>query len=103
MNAKFTDFPCLPDAVTQIIQLRPADAPATTNVDIYNIRRVHHKRTLDTFIADEAANGEPLVDSAPAPGNHGAVECLNALFLTFEDATTHVDRIPNAERRKFRF
>ena len=93
----FLDLSSLTHAVTQIVQLSPADLTSTDGLDLLDHRAVEGEDLLHADAVRDAADGEGLVDTAVLLGNDGALEHLDTLTVAFLDAqvdthgVAHVD------------
>ena len=69
MNAKFTELSCFPNSAAQEKELRTPDLPATPDLDVDNVGRMHEELSLEEIdaILDQHGIMYPLVDSATAP------------------------------------
>src|SRR5438105_3711948 len=66
----------LADALAEVIELRPSDAPGALDLDLRDLRRMDWKDPFDTFPLDNAADGEHCAHSVAAPADHDAAEHL---------------------------
>src|SRR5690348_14108922 len=83
------DLGGLPDAIAQVVELRPADVAPGEDLDLVDDRRVHREGALDADPVGELADGEGLVDPTTLATDDHALEHLDALLVALDHA--HVD------------
>src|SRR5688572_19867863 len=93
---------CLATQLAEVIQLRAPDLSAPHDRDVADHGAVHGEDALDADAVRDLADGEGLADTAAAPGNADALECLKALFLTFLDPHVDSQRVAGTERSEER-
>jgi len=101
MNTELTQLAGFADAITQEVQLGPADFATPLNLHVNNVGRVDHECSLNALIGNDTPNGKDLVNPAPAPRNHHTVEDLYALLLALNDSRVYVDGITDVQRGNF--
>lgn len=62
---------------------------------------MERENSFDTFVVDNAADGEVFVYAPALAGNYGACEYLSSLFVAFSNTTVDVDDIAYLKVRNF--
>src|SRR5690606_15575541 len=92
----------LADAVAKVIQPRAPHNALAVDLDLFDVRRIDRENTFDAFAIRNAADGESLTDSGPAPGNHDSRENLDPLLVALAHARVDTDAVAHLERGKIR-
>src|SRR5690606_17982715 len=85
--------------LAEVVELRATDAPAAHDVDRRPDRRVEREHPLDADTRGDLADGERLADPATAPGDHDALEGLQAGLVALAHAHHHLDGVAGVELR----
>src|SRR5690606_18619679 len=80
-------------ALTQEVELGPANNTATLDRDIGDARAVQGERPLDAFPGNNAAHLDGAADATAVECDDRAGEQLHALLLAFLNQVVHVDGI----------
>ena len=91
--ALFFDLGRLADAIAQVVQLGPAHIAPANDLDLGNRWGVNWERSLDPDAVAEFTNRVGLGDSAALNGNDVALEHLDSLVLTLDNAHMNLDFI----------
>src|SRR5690606_35923722 len=91
----------LAHAIAQEVKLGPAGFAAALHRERLDRRRMHREDALHTLVADDAPDGEGLIDPSPLAHDDRAGEDLDALLVAFDDADGHIHRVADAELRYF--
>src|SRR6267378_2199629 len=83
----------------QVIELRPADHPATHYFDRGDPRRIERKDAFNSLAVGDLAQGEVRVDAGVLAGNANSFEGLDALALAFDHPDHDAHRITRLEFR----
>src|SRR3954471_2065775 len=89
LEALFLDLRRFSDAITEVVELRPADVAAGDDLDLGEDRRVHREGALDADAEAHLAHGEGLAGAAALAADDRALEDLDPLTGAFDHA--HVD------------
>src|SRR5512140_1795169 len=84
--------------IPQVIQLRAPHLTVPLDLDPLEHGRVHRERAFHADTLRNLANGERLARAAASPGDHEALEHLNAFLLAFLDLHVNLDRVSGRER-----
>src|ERR1700738_280267 len=83
----------------QVIELRPADHPATHYFDHGDPRRIKRKDAFNSLAVGDLAQGEVRVDAGVLAGDANSFEGLDALALAFDHPDHDPHRIARLEFR----
>src|SRR5439155_25164893 len=84
-------------ALAEVVELRTADRTARGDLDLVDARRVDREDPLHADAVGSLADGERLAAPAAAAAEHGALEDLDALLVTLDDAHVHAHRVARPE------
>jgi hypothetical protein len=87
------DLRGLAKAVTQVVQLGPADLAAADCLDLDDVGSVQGEHLLAAYAVAQAADGEALFDAAVLLRNDGALENLDSLAGAFLDFDVYTNRV----------
>src|SRR6478672_4063322 len=96
-EALLLDLGGLPDAVAEVVELRPAHVAACNDLDLGDDRRVLREGALDTDAEAHLADREGLADSAALDPDHHALEHLHAFASALDDAHVHLEGVAGPE------
>lgn len=94
---------CEPDALTtslsEKIEFGTSGLAATDSPYVDDIGRMEREDTFDTFVTENAANRESLVDAATSTANDGTAEDLDTGLVAFADTTLNIHNVTNFKIR----
>jgi hypothetical protein len=90
-------------AVTQVIELGPADGTAALDFHLGYAWAVQRENPFHTFAIGHAADGEIRIQSRAFAANHDPGINLDALFVTFDDPGVYADGVPDLKGWGFFF
>src|SRR3954464_3691941 len=99
LGAPLLDLGGLPDAVPEVVQLRPAHGAAGDRLDLGDDRRVHRERALDADAVADLAHGERLANAGALAADHHALEELDSLLVALHDTHVHLQGVAGREGR----
>jgi hypothetical protein len=85
------------EAFAQVGEFGAAHGARALDFNFVHARRVQRENALDAFAVADAADGEGLVQPAPAPANDHAGKHLNALLVAFDDLGMHAHAVTDVE------
>src|SRR5688500_6209057 len=83
--------------VAEIIELRAPHAATAHDLDLGQHRAVKREDALDADAVGDLTNRERRAHTGAAPRDADALECLNALLVTFLHAHVHAQRVTGPE------
>src|SRR5258705_5276698 len=86
--------------MAQVVELGPAHAAATDDIDVGQHGALDREDGLDADAVGDLAHGERRADAAAPTGNADSLERLDALLLPFLDAHVHAEGVTGAEGRE---
>src|SRR5258708_7056795 len=92
-DALLFDLRGLPDAVTQVVELRPADIAPGHDLDLGEDRRMHRKRAFHTHSEADLADGEGFTRATALAADDRALEQLDPLAGPLDDAYVDLERV----------
>src|SRR5690606_12731846 len=95
--ALLADLRGLPDAVAQVVQLRPAHLAPADPLDLGDRGGVQREGALDAHAVADLADLEGLADARAGAADHHALEDLDALLLALDHPHVDLDGVPGAE------
>ena len=84
-------------SIPEVVELGATDAAVAEDFDFFDAGGVEQERALDPYAVGDAANGEGLLKTSPAPGDDDALEGLGSLPSAFDDADRYLDEIARGE------
>ena len=98
----FFDFGFLSGEFAEVENAGLAHDAVAQNLDGLDVRRVEGENTLHTHVAGHLAHGERLGGALSFDLDDHALERLDTLLVTLDDAVVHVDGVAGSEFRDFR-
>ena len=91
------DLGSLADLVAEVVQLRTTDVATTHDLDLVDLRRMHRERALDADREADLADGEGLAARMAMTTDDVALENLDTLAVTLDDAIVNLYVVADVE------
>ena len=95
----FLDFRSLANLLAQVVQLCATNVATTNDFNLVNLRRMNREGALYADREADLADGERFAAGVTMTADDVALEHLNALTVTFDDAVMDLDVVANVELR----
>lgn len=87
----------LPDAITQVVELRTPGIASTHDLELGDHWAVDRPGTLDALVVDDAADGDHFFDAFALAADEHPLKHLNPLLVALDNTGVYIDRIANTQ------